>query len=161
MQTNLLLRYPACALLTMQLRCTPTAATRSGRCFCHWQRSPRSPVGHMAQAITSPNQRHLLSPSQLRCQPPHQRGALTSQQQKAPPFRVVLSHTADHPAISFSVLRFIGGIFTDKCDLLSERTVAYCQGAGAFTGCHHLQRILKIDTAACSKGQIVQVSHRG
>ena len=38
-----LLRCPVCALLSAQLRCTPTAATRSGRCICHRQRSLRSP----------------------------------------------------------------------------------------------------------------------
>ncbi len=38
-----LLRYPVCALATVRLRCTPTAATRSASCICHRQRSPRFP----------------------------------------------------------------------------------------------------------------------
>ena len=44
---GVLLRYPVCALPTARLRCTPTAATRSGRCICHRQRSPRSPDSHL------------------------------------------------------------------------------------------------------------------
>ena len=38
-----LLRCPVCALATVRLRCTPTAATRSARFLCRRQRSHRSP----------------------------------------------------------------------------------------------------------------------
>ena len=44
---GVLLRCPVCALPTVRLRCTPTAATRSGRFICHRQRSPRSPDSHL------------------------------------------------------------------------------------------------------------------
>ena len=44
---DVLLRCPVCALPTAGLRCTPTAATRSGRFICHRQRSPRSPDSHL------------------------------------------------------------------------------------------------------------------
>ena len=40
---RVLLRFPVCALPTAGLRCTQTAATRSGRCICPRQRSLRSP----------------------------------------------------------------------------------------------------------------------
>ena len=40
----LLLRCPVCALPSVRLRCTPTAATRSGRCIRHRRRSHRSPA---------------------------------------------------------------------------------------------------------------------
>ncbi len=42
-----LLRCPVCALPTARLRCTPTAATRSGRFIRHWRRSPCSPKSHL------------------------------------------------------------------------------------------------------------------
>ena len=40
----LLVRCPVCALPTVRLRCTPTAATRSGRVIRHRRRSHRSPL---------------------------------------------------------------------------------------------------------------------
>ena len=39
-----LLRCPVCALATVRLRCTQTAATRSGRCIRPRRRSQRSPT---------------------------------------------------------------------------------------------------------------------
>ena len=47
MVPGVLLRCPVCALPSVRLRCTPTAATRSGRFICHRQRSPRSPDSHL------------------------------------------------------------------------------------------------------------------
>ena len=46
---RVLLRFPVCALPTAGLRCTQTAATRSGRCICPRQRSLRSPFRHTAK----------------------------------------------------------------------------------------------------------------
>ena len=42
-EDHCLLRCPVCALPTVRLRCTPTAATRSGRCIRPRRRSHRSP----------------------------------------------------------------------------------------------------------------------
>ena len=44
---GVLLRCPVCALPTERLRCTPTAATRSGRSSRHRRRFPRSPDSHL------------------------------------------------------------------------------------------------------------------
>ena len=51
----LLLRCPVCALPSVRLRCTPTAATRSGRCIRLRRRSHRSPIiqnGKLVGAVT-------------------------------------------------------------------------------------------------------------
>ena len=48
-----LLRCPVCALATVRLRCTPTAATRSGRSSRYWRRSPHSPNFHWLRQFKS------------------------------------------------------------------------------------------------------------
>ena len=42
---SFLLRCPVCALASVRLRCTQTAATRSPPSSRHWRRSGRSPCG--------------------------------------------------------------------------------------------------------------------
>ena len=44
---GVLLRCPASSSPSARLPHLPTAATRSGRCICHRQRSPRSPDSHL------------------------------------------------------------------------------------------------------------------
>jgi len=58
----LLLRCPVCALATVRLRCTQTAATRSGRSSCHRQRSPRSPDSHWLRQFKSAQRKKSAIP---------------------------------------------------------------------------------------------------